>query len=91
MMQIPRKENNDIDYVQLGVDIEHNMGQKDREEFWKKFQFSTDSAMADLGTYCRFKWHATRDRLAGNVGSAEISDKNADTVYERNIKPENRW
>lgn len=91
-MEIPRIEGTDkIDYAKLGATIEHNLSQREREEFWKKFQFSTDQAMSALGTYCRFKWNATRSRLAGVIDNAEVQDRNADTVYERVIKPENRW
>lgn len=89
MINIPRIENGDIDYKQLGFDIEHCLDIVSVIEFWDKFKGSTDRHMANLAIFACFKSFAMKHRELGNVDRAMSHEKNADTVYERII--EHKW
>lgn len=92
---IPRIDSEDphsaIDYAALGSEIEHNYTQRERGAFFRAFEKSTDAHMAALSTFCRFKCEAVGERLAGRIDAAMLAEKNAETVYEREIIPANRW
>lgn len=78
-------------YGNLGAKIELNMTQNERNSFWRINWQSSDQAMAKLACFARFKHSATYLRLAGRTDEAQLQDANADTIFEREIEPQDRW
>lgn len=89
---IPRNEDGSIDYCKLGMMLEHDASTAELARFASRFKGSTDGAMAALATFASFTCTAKCERLSGRcIDLARIAESNAQTVYERDIKPENRW
>ena len=80
-----------INYAAIGSEIEHNYDSAQCAAFARKYHQSTDGAMASLATFARFVCTAKCERLAGRIDVAQLAELNAQTVYEREIKPANRW
>lgn len=87
----PSDPHSPICYASLGCELEHNCSAGELARFAGDMWQSTDPAMRSLATYARFLSHAKRYRLAGDISAAVINEAAADTVYERDILPENRW
>lgn len=79
------------EYAQLGAELECDASSAECAAFARKFGTSTDGAMRALACFALFKGEAICLRLAGRIDEAMLAEANADTVYKREIKPENRW
>ena len=90
-IDITRKDDGSIDYAAIGSQIEHAESIEAQLKFAAKFWQSTDAAMAELACYAIFCAKAREQRLRGNIELAEVAERNADSIYSRCIKPENRW
>lgn len=80
-----------INYKEIGSRLEHTEDQDELAEFKKKYWRSTDSAMASLAVYALYRLSSMCERKAGRINQAQLTERNAQTIYERDIKPENRW
>lgn len=92
---IPRVDPSDphsaIDYAALGATLEMNANAAELAAFAVKHYQSTDSAMAALATFALFTAKGKEERLKGNINTASVAERNAQVVYDRDIKPGNRW
>lgn len=80
-----------IDYAALGADLESRGNGAELAAFARRFGMSTDGAMRSLATFCSFKSTGVCERLAGRIDAAMLAEANAETVYQRDITPANRW
>lgn len=92
---IPRVDPTDphsaIDYAELGATLELDADVSELTAFATKHYQSTDGAMATLATFALFTAKAKEQRLRGNIEAALVAERNAQTVYDREIKKGNRW
>lgn len=88
---IPRTDDGAIDYAALGSELEHSSDTAALAAFSRKFDQSTDGAMRALATFAHYRCTAVCERLAGRIDAAMLAEANAETVYQREIRAENRW
>lgn len=88
---IPRTDDGAIDYAALGSELEHHYDSAALGAFARKFGQSTDGAMRSLATFALFLCAAKCERLAGRIDAAQLAEMNAETVYTREIRAENKW
>lgn len=80
-----------INYQDIGCELDTTEDLEYLSGFIKKYRQSTDQAMATLATFARFKLESRKLRLAGRINEARLQERNAETVYEREVLLENRW
>lgn len=80
-----------IDYAALGAHLEMNSDPSELRDFAKRFGTSTDGAMRSLACFALFIAKAKQARHTGDIEYAVTNERNAQTVYERDILPANRW
>jgi hypothetical protein len=90
-IEIPRKDDGSIDYALLGCTLEVDANTEQLARFASRYRGSTDGAMAALAMFASFTCTAKCERLAGRIDAAMLAEKNAETVWQREIKRENRW
>lgn len=89
--KLPRKPDGSIDYRKLGAWLELDASSGELGRFSRDMWQSTDGAMRSLATFASFLCTAKCERRAGRIDAAMLAEANADTVYQRDILPENRW
>ena len=90
MLTLP-KTFHPAEYAQLGAELECDATTAELAAFASKFGTSTDGAMRALASFALFKCSAICLRRAGRIDEAMVQEGNAQTVYEREIREENRW
>jgi hypothetical protein len=94
-LTIPRVDADDphsaIDYATLGATLELNANIAELTAFAVEHYQSTDRDMAPLAVFALFMAKAREQRLRGNISTALVAERNAQTIYEREIRPDNRW
>lgn len=86
----PSDPHSAIDYAQLGSELEHSDAAL-LMAFHRAHDQSTDIAMRALASFAFWSANGKCERLAGRIDAAMLAERNAETVYQREIKPENRW